>query len=229
MPTFNDFLPELIALGQVILVDLVLAGDNAIVVGMAAAGLPRQQRNRAILIGIVAATLLRVIFALITNQLLMIIGLTLAGGILLLWVCWKFWRELMQQRRERLELKAREHLSTDESIELSEPQEVLPGATPGKTLRQAITQIVVADVSMSLDNVLAVAGAAREHTWVLIFGLVLSVGLMGAAATLIAKLLKKHHWIAYIGLAVIFYVACKMIWDGWFEVVPHMQELTDFK
>ncbi|TXH36266.1 MAG: TerC family protein [Rhodospirillaceae bacterium] len=228
MPTFNDFLPELIALGQVILVDLVLAGDNAIVVGMAAAGLPRQQRNRAILIGIIAATLLRVIFALITNQLLMIIGLTFAGGILLLWVCWKFWRELMQQRRERLELKAREHLSTDESIELSEPQEVLPGATPGKTLRQAITQIVVADVSMSLDNVLAVAGAAREHTWVLIFGLVLSVGLMGAAATLIAKLLKKYHWIAYIGLAVIFYVACKMIWDGWFEVAPHMEELTDF-
>jgi YjbE family integral membrane protein len=158
----------------------------------------------------------------------MIIGLTLAGGILLLWVCWKFWRELMQQRRERLELKAREHLSSDESIELSEPQEVLPGASPGKTLRQAITQIVVADVSMSLDNVLAVAGAAREHTWVLIFGLVLSVGLMGAAATLIAKLLKKHHWIAYVGLAVIFYVACKMIWDGWFEVAPHMQELTDF-
>jgi YjbE family integral membrane protein len=228
MPTFNEFLPELIALGQVILVDLVLAGDNAIVVGMAAAGLPRQQRNRAIMIGIVAATLLRVVFALITNQLLMIIGLTLAGGILLLWVCWKFWRELMQQRRERLELKAREHLSSDESIELSEPQEVLPGASPGKTLRQAITQIVVADVSMSLDNVLAVAGAAREHTWVLIFGLVLSVGLMGAAATLIAKLLKKHHWIAYVGLAVIFYVACKMIWDGWFEVAPHMQELTDF-
>jgi YjbE family integral membrane protein len=230
MPTFNDFLPELIALGQVILVDLVLAGDNAIVVGMAAAGLPRQQRNRAIMIGIIAATLLRVVFALITNQLLMIIGLTLAGGILLLWVCWKFWRELMQQRRERLELKARqqEQLSAAESIELSEPQEVLPGATPGKTLRQAITQIVVADVSMSLDNVLAVAGAAREHTWVLIFGLVLSVGLMGAAATLIAKLLKKHHWIAYVGLAVIFYVACKMIWDGWFEVAPHMQELTDF-
>ncbi len=227
MPSFSNFLPELVALGQVILVDLVLAGDNAIVVGMAAASLPRNQRRKAIIIGIVAATLMRIFFALVTNQLLMIIGLTLAGGILLLWVCWKFWRELMQQRRERLHQEAQQrNLTKDEHLELSEPQEALPGAVPGKTLRQAITQIVVADVSMSLDNVLAVAGAAREHTWVLIFGLVLSVALMGAAATLIASLLKKYHWIAYIGLAVILYVACKMIWDGWFEVMPHMPDLN---
>jgi YjbE family integral membrane protein len=229
MPTFSDLLPELIALGQVILMDLVLAGDNAIVVGMAAAGLPHHQRRKAILVGIIAATLLRIFFALITNQLLMIIGLTLAGGILLLWVCWKFWRELMQQRRERLHLESKQRqLSKDEHLELSEPQEVLPGAIPGKTLRQAITQIVVADVSMSLDNVLAVAGAAREHTWVLIFGLVLSVGLMGAAASLIANLLKKYHWIAYVGLAVIFYVACQMVWAGWYEVAPHMPEMPAF-
>lgn len=227
MPSFSHLVPELIALGQVILMDLVLAGDNAIVVGMAAAGLSHHQRRKAILIGIGAATVLRIVFALLTNQLLLIIGLTLAGGILLLWVCWKFWRELMQQRRERLHQEAQKRsLSKDEHLELSEPQEVLPGAIPGKTLRQAITQIVVADVSMSLDNVLAVAGAAREHTWVLIFGLVLSVGLMGAAATLIANLLKKYFWIAYVGLAVIFYVACKMIWDGWSEVAPHMPDLN---
>jgi YjbE family integral membrane protein len=226
MPTFHSLLPEFIALGQVILMDLVLAGDNAIVVGMAAAGLAKEQRAKAILVGIIAATLLRIIFALIANKLLLIIGLTLAGGILLLWVCWKFWRELMLERRERLHHASQQReLSRDEHLELSEPPEVLPGAIPGKTMRQAITQIVVADVSMSLDNVLAVAGAAREHTWVLVFGLVLSVGLMGAAASLIARVLKKCHWIAYIGLGVIFYVACQMIWDGWAEVASHMPDM----
>lgn len=229
MPNLHSLLPELVALGQVILMDLVLAGDNAIVVGMAAAGLAREQRAKAILVGIIVATLLRIIFALAANKLLLIIGLTLAGGILLLWVCWKFWRELMLERRERLQHAARERqLSRDEHLELSEPPEVLPGAVPGKTMRQAITQIVVADVSMSLDNVLAVAGAAREHTWVLIFGLVLSVGLMGAAASLIARTLKRFHWIAYIGLGVIFYVACQMIWDGWAEVAPHMPDMPNF-
>jgi YjbE family integral membrane protein len=229
MPTFHTLLPEILALGQVILMDLVLAGDNAIVVGMAAAGLAKQQRAKAILVGIIAATVLRILFALVANKLLLIIGLTLAGGILLLWVCWKFWRELMLERRERLLHAAQNRkLSHDEHLELSEPPEVLPGATPGKTLRQAITQIVVADVSMSLDNVLAVAGAARDHTWVLVFGLVLSVGLMGAAASLIATVLKKCHWIAYIGLGVIFYVACQMIWDGWAEVAHHMPDMPVF-
>lgn len=213
--------PELIALGQVIMIDLVLAGDNAIVVGMAAAGLPKEQRGKVILIGIIAATVLRILFALITTQLLLIIGLTLAGGLLLLWVCWKFWRELVHQRRERLReaAMARKELTKEERRELAEPEEALPGAAPAKTMRQAITQIVIADVSMSLDNVLAVAGAASEHPTVLIIGLVLSVGLMGAAATVIANLLKRFHWIAYVGLAVILWVALDMIWRGSMEVV----------
>ena len=212
---------ELVALGQVIMIDLVLAGDNAIVVGMAAAGLPKEQRGKVILVGIAAATVLRIMFALVTTQLLLIIGLTLAGGLLLLWVCWKFWRELVHQRRERLRqaAKARRELTKDERRELAEPEEALPGASPAKTMRQAIVQIVIADVSMSLDNVLAVAGAARDHTWVLIIGLVLSVGLMGAAATIIANLLKRFHWIAYVGLAIILWVAVDMIWRGSMEVV----------
>lgn len=229
MPTFHAVLSELIILGQVVLMDLVLAGDNAIVVGMAAAGLAKELRGKAVLIGIIAATGLRIVFALAANKLLLIIGLTLAGGILLLWVCWKFWRELMLARRARLRDEARKRtLSHDEHLELSEPPEVLPGAIPGKTMRQAITQIIVADVSMSLDNVLAVAGVARQNTWVLIFGLALSVALMGTAATLIAKILKKQYWIGYIGLGVIFYVACHMIWDGWGEVSTHMPDMPNF-
>ncbi len=220
--------PELIALGQVIMIDLVLAGDNAIVVGMAAAGLPKEQRGKVILIGIIAATVLRILFALVTTQLLLIIGLTLAGGLLLLWVCWKFWRELVHQRRERLREAAmsRQELTKDERRELAEPPEALPGAAPAKTMRQAITQIVIADVSMSLDNVLAVAGAASEHPTVLIIGLVLSVGLMGAAATVIANLLKRFHWIAYVGLAVILWVALDMIWRGSMEVANEV-DLTN--
>ncbi|HSE73262.1 MAG TPA: TerC family protein [Dongiaceae bacterium] len=221
--------PELIALGQVIVIDLVLAGDNAIVVGMAAAGLPKEQRSKVILVGIAAATALRIMFALVTTQLLLIIGLTLAGGLLLLWVCWKFWREIMQQRRERLRAaaKARQELSKDERRELAEHPEALPGASPAKTMRQAIVQIVIADVSMSLDNVLAVAGAAREHTTVLIIGLVLSVGLMGAAAAAIANLLKRYHWIAYIGLAIILWVAVDMIWRGSMEVATQVDDLSE--
>lgn len=219
--------PELIALGQVIIIDLVLAGDNAIVVGMAAAGLPKEQRGKVIVLGIAAATILRIVFALATTQLLLIIGLTLAGGLLLLWVCWKFWRELMTQRRERLKEAAqhRRELTRDERVELAEPQEALPGAAPAKTMRQAIVQIIIADVSMSLDNVLAVAGAASEHTWVLIVGLVLSVGLMGAAATIIATMLKRYHWIAYVGLAIILWVAIDMIYRGWVEVATKVEPI----
>ncbi|HEX6121336.1 MAG TPA: YjbE family putative metal transport protein [Dongiaceae bacterium] len=225
----NALLPELIALGQVIIIDLVLAGDNAIVVGMAAAGLPKEQRAKVILIGIVAATVLRILFALVTTQLLLIIGLTLAGGLLLLWVCWKFWREIMQQRRERLRRAAmsRQELTKDERRELAEHPEALPGAAPAKTMRQAIVQIVIADVSMSLDNVLAVAGAASEHTWVLVVGLILSVGLMGAAAAAIANLLKRYHWIAYIGLAIILWVAVDMIWRGSMEVATEVGDLSE--
>jgi len=219
--------PELIALGQVIMIDLVLAGDNAIVVGMAAASMPKEDRAKVILIGIIAATVLRIVFALVTNQLLRVIGLTMAGGLLLLWVCWKFWRELVHQRRERLRTAAKHHekLTPEECRELAEPEEVLPGAPPAKTMRQAVTQIIIADVSMSLDNVLAVAGAASEHTWVLVVGLVLSVGLMGAAATVIANLLKRHHWIAFIGLAIILWVAMAMIYHGSIEVITEVDEV----
>jgi len=222
-------LAELSALLQVIMVDLVLAGDNAIVVGMVAAGLPRAQRAKVILIGIAAATLLRVAFAVVTSQLLQIIGLTLAGGILLLWVCWKLWRELRQHKREDT---AVDHVeagvggvlpTADFDAVRSVPASALPGlhvdSAPLKTFRNAVIQIVVADVSMSLDNVLAVAGVARDHTWILVIGLILSVAFMGAAAALIAGLLKRFHWIAYIGLAIILYVACQMIWDGTHEFI----------
>lgn len=215
-------LSELSALLQVIMVDLVLAGDNAIIVGMVAAGLPRDQRTKVIVIGIAAATLMRVCFAVVTSQLLQIIGLTLAGGILLLWVCWKLWRELREQRHEEQ--------AVDDLVETVHGSDgganggaaVAAEAPPRKTFRQAVVQIVVADVSMSLDNVLAVAGVAREHTWVLIFGLVLSVAFMGAAASLIAGLLKRFHWIAYIGLAIIFYVAIHMIWEGSIAVMEEV-------
>ena len=190
---------HLSALLQVILVDLVLAGDNAIVVGMAAAGLPRDQRKKVIAIGIAAATILRIMFALVTVQLLQIVGLVLAGGLLLLWVSWKLWREIEAQRAGAME-------PSEIEAEAHRPKE--------KTFKDAVIQIVVADVSMSLDNVLAVAGIARETVWVLVIGLVLSVAFMGLCATYIARLLEKHHWIAYVGLLVIFYVSVQMIADG---------------
>jgi YjbE family integral membrane protein len=209
-----NWMAELLALAQVVLVDLVLAGDNAIVVGIAVAGLPAQQRWRVMVLGIGAATVLRILFAAFTVQLLQIIGLMLAGGLLLLWVCWKLWRELSSGRL------------IDLSGEGSQPHEVPADASgaevpppPQKTMRQAVIQIIVADVSMSLDNVLAVAGVAREHIPVLVFGLALSVAFMGLAAAVIARLLSRYHWIAYVGLAIIFYVALRMIYDGTLEVI----------
>ena len=207
---------SLSALLQVIMIDLVLAGDNAIVIGLAAAGLPKDQRNKAILIGIIAATVLRIGFATATTQLLQIVGLLLAGGVLLLWVCWKMWRELRVSHAE--ELDASEAL---EDRDLNQDGKVA-GEAPRKTFAQAAWQIVIADVSMSLDNVLAVAGAAREHPGVLIFGLVLSIALMGLAATYIARLLQGHRWIAYLGLAIILYVSLEMIYRGVHEVMPHL-------
>jgi YjbE family integral membrane protein len=200
---------ELLALLQVVLVDLVLAGDNAIVVGIVVAGLPAADRFRVMVLGIAAATLLRIVFAAFTVTLLQIIGLLLAGGLLLLWVCWKLWRELRSGRLVHASADAAHpELAAAMSEEPVEP----------KTMRQAVTQIIMADVSMSLDNVLAVAGVARDHAWVLVVGLVLSVAFMGLAAAVIARLLNRHHWIAYVGLAVIFYVSLRMIWDGAFEV-----------
>jgi YjbE family integral membrane protein len=204
------FSPDaLSALLQVIMIDLVLAGDNAIVIGLAAAGLPKEQRGKAILIGIIAATVLRIGFASVTVQLLQIIGLLLAGGVLLLWVCWKMWRELRAGHQHDLD-----------ALENDLNADGTPNG-PRKTLGQAIWQITLADVSMSLDNVLAVAGAARDHPTILIFGLVLSIALMGLAASFIAKLLQNHRWIAYVGLAIILYVAGDMIYRGALEVWPY--------
>ncbi len=214
MPDF--FTPDaLSALFQVIMIDLVLAGDNAIVIGLAAAGLPSHQRTKVILVGIVAATVLRIGFAGVTTQLLQIIGLLLAGGILLLWVCWKMWRELRNAHAEAdhdasLAVNG-QHINSDGT---------LSAVAPRKTFAQATWQIIVADVSMSLDNVLAVAGAARDHPTVLIFGLVLSVALMGIAANFIAALLQRHRWIGYVGLAIILYVALDMVYRGTVEVWP---------
>ncbi len=201
----------LVAFFQVVFIDLVLAGDNAIVIGLAAAGLPREQRNKAILVGIIAATVLRIIFASITTWLLAIVGLLVAGGLLLLWVCWKMWREL---RASAHEAHAGQEALADADLDGSGGAE----GAPRKTFAQAAWQIIIADVSMSLDNVLAVAGAAREHPIVLVFGLILSIALMGLAASFIAGLLQRHRWIAYVGLLIILYVALAMIWEGSLEV-----------
>ncbi len=204
-------LSELSALVQVILVDLVLAGDNAIVIGMAVVGLPAHQRGRVLVLGIAAATGLRVVFALLTVYLLQIIGLLLAGGILLLWVSWKLWRELRVQSQQQQAARNIKAMADGEPMEGVQ--------APVKSLRSAVTQIIVADVSMSLDNVLAVAGVARDHLWVLIFGLVLSIAFMGLAAALIARILARNHWIGYLGLVVILYVSVSMIYDGAIQVI----------
>jgi len=193
---------ELGALISVIIVDLMLAGDNAIVVGMAAAGLPNAQRRKTIIVGIGAAALLRIVFAFFTTGLLNVVGLLIVGGFLLLWVCWKLWREI----------HAAHFPSAQDTIVAAESGRAIE-AKP-KTFGQALTQIVVADVSMSLDNVLAVAGIARRHPWVLVIGLALSVALMGVAANFLAKLLKRMPWISYAGLFVIAWVALLMIWQG---------------
>jgi len=202
------------ALLQVVMIDLVLAGDNAVVIGLAAARLPPEQRRRAIIVGILAATVLRILFAGITTQLLQVLGLLLAGGILLLWVCWKMWRELRATSQD--EQGAHEILVNPDSGRKC----TAAGRLGRKTFGQATLQIVVADVSMSLDNVLAVAGAARDHPFVLTFGLLLSIALMGIGADLLGRLLQKHRWIAYVGLAIIFYVACEMMYRGAHELKP---------
>lgn len=188
-----------VALLQVLMIDVVLAGDNAVVIGLAAARVPLAMRKKVILWGLLAAVLLRIAMAAVAVQLLAIIGLMLAGGILLLWVCWRMWRDLSGDKAH-----------------------IIPEIETGASVKKAITQILIADVSMSLDNVLAVAGAAREHLDVLIIGLLMSVALMGAAASYIAKLLERYRWIAYIGLAIVVYVALSMIWHGYQEVSKAM-------
>lgn len=192
--------PGLNALAQVLMIDLVLAGDNAIVVGALASGLAPRERRRVIAVGIGAALVLRIVFALVATALIGITGLVLAGGLLLLWVSWRFWRELRA---------GPDHDAADEL-----------GAQPPASFARAAWAVALADVSMSLDNVLGVVGAAREHPAVLVIGLVMSVALMGIAANAIARLIKRYRWIAYIGLVVILFVACRMIWEGWHDVAP---------
>jgi YjbE family integral membrane protein len=197
--------------GQVVLINFVLSGDNAIVVGMAAAGLPSAERKRALWLGIALATVLRVLFSAVATRLLQILGLLLAGGILLLWVAWKMARELRQDRA-----------GTER-----EAQALFAGAGPShgrarKTMREAVWQIMLADVSMSLDNALAVAGAAMDYPAILALGLATSVLLMGLAATLVARLLERYRWLVYVGLAIVVYVALRMMWEGGQEVALHL-------
>ena len=191
---------------EILFIDIVLAGDNAIVVGALAAGLPAEQRKKVILIGVIAALVLRIAFALVVSQLLQIVGLVLAGGILLLWVAWRMFREI----RHKGESGGSDEVTGDEHS----------GLAPAKSFASAAWGVALADVSMSLDNVLAVAGAAREHPWVLVFGLILSVLLMGAAANLIARYIDRYRWIAWVGLLVILWVALKMIYEGAGHVAP---------
>jgi YjbE family integral membrane protein len=193
---------ELTVLLQVLVIDITLAGDNAVVIGLAVNGLPAHQRRSAIILGIAGATVLRIAFGAVTLQLLQIIGLLFAGGVLLLWVCWKMYRDLMAGGGHG-------------------DAEAAAAAKP-KTLRQAMIQIIIADVSMSLDNVLAVAGAAEGHPWILVLGIAISVVLMGVAASYIAKLLEKYRWIAWVGLIIVLYVALKMIWDGGWDVADKL-------
>jgi YjbE family integral membrane protein len=200
----------LTAFFEVLMIDLVLAGDNAIVVGALAAGLPAADRKKVIMIGVAAALVLRIIFALLVSQLLGIIGLILAGGLLLLWVAWRMYRELRHQD----ESSGSPEIVGDERS----------GVVAARSFASAAWGVALADVSMSLDNVLAVAGAAREHPGILVVGLVLSVILMGVASNVIAKYIERYRWIAWVGLAVIVWVAGKMIWDGYHDVHPHFME-----
>ncbi|MDO1560483.1 TerC family protein [Brevundimonas sp. 2R-24] len=222
-----EFTSQLTALGQVLMIDLVLAGDNAVAVGLAAAALPVEQRRKAILIGLAAAVVLRIGFALITVQLLAIVGLLLAGGFLLLWVCWKMWRELREQAthdQAESELEMEKALAIHHGGGLA-PEEL---GIKRKSFAAALVQILIADVTMSLDNVLAVAGAAHEHPWIMVFGLVLSIALMGLAATFIARILNKHRWIGYVGLVIVLYVALHMIWDGTRSVIVRTGNLESY-
>jgi YjbE family integral membrane protein len=199
--------PEAIAVFlEILVIDIVLAGDNAIVVGALAAGLPPEQRKKVILIGVLAALVLRIGFALIVTQLLQVVGLILAGGLLLLWVAWKMWREL----RHGAHSAGSDEIVGDERS----------GLKASRSYASAAWGVAMADISMSLDNVLAVAGAAKDHPWILAVGLVLSVILMGVAANFIARYIERYRWIGYVGLAVIIWVAAKMIWEGAHHVAP---------
>jgi len=199
----------LAAFGQVILIDVMLAADNAIVVGALAAGLPPTSRRKVIMIGIAAALVLRIVFALAITQLMQVVGLVFAGGLLLVWVAWKMWRELASAGGA----------AEDEALIDQD------GVSVPKSFAAAAWSVAIADVSMSLDNVLAVAGAARAHPGILIVGLMLSVALMGLAANLLARVIGRYRWVAYIGLFVILYVAGRMIVDGWYAPITGLGTL----
>ncbi|MCA1661009.1 MAG: TerC family protein [Novosphingobium sp.] len=188
---------------QVLMIDIVLAGDNAIVVGALAAGLPAEQRKKVILLGVIAALVLRIAFALVVTQLMQVVGLIFVGGLLLVWVAWRMWRDL----RHAGESPGSDEIHGDEHS----------GLRPAKSFAGAAWAVAIADVSMSLDNVLAVAGAARDYPGILILGLIFAVALMGLAANVIAKYIERYRWIAYVGLAVIVFVAGKMIYEGWVD------------
>ncbi len=207
---------EAAAILQVIMIDLVLAGDNAIVVGMAAASVARELRRKVIFYGILLAVVLRIVFAAVTMELLGIIGLTFAGGILLLWVCWKLWRDLTEEAEEDASADLLDAVNSPDALDAGPAD---GSRAPRKTLGQAIVQVAIADITMSIDNVLAVAGAADTHMNALVIGLALSVILMGVGATLIARLLNDHKWVGYIGLLMIVYVACSMIYKGGREIM----------
>ncbi len=195
---------EFSILVQVILIDILFAGDNAIAVGLVAAGLPKEQRTKVIAVGVGLAVVLRIVFAVITVQLLKIPGLLLVGGLLLLWVCWRLYSDMQPAKKPDV-------------TEASAKQ------THTLTFRQALIQILAADISMSLDNVLAVAGVARDHLMILVFGLALSVVLMLVAATFIATLLQKHRWLAYVGMLILLIVALTMMWEGTHDIIKILQ------
>ena len=205
--------PALAALLQVILIDIVLAGDNAVVIGMAASRVPKAKRGRVVFWGLAAAVILRVMLATVTATILEVIGLMFAGGILLLWVCWRLWRDITEYKKESAGAATVSDAENDNSTGS------VSAFDDGRAMRRAIIQIVAADLSMSLDNVLAVAGAAMDHVWVLAIGLALSIALMGIAASMIANLLQRHPWISYAGLIIVLYVALRMIWDGGWEIM----------
>ena len=195
----------LATLVSVILIDLTMAGDNVVIMGTIASGLPERDRRRVIMVGVGMALVFLIGFALMATWLLSITGLLLAGGLLLLWVAYNMYRELRPAK-----VLVADDPDTPE----------VEGPKRTKTFMQAAIQVTVADLSMSLDNVLAVAAAARQHPTVLLFGLAFSVTIMGLAANLVAKLVQRYHWIAWIGLVVILYVALNMIWEGWHQVAP---------
>jgi YjbE family integral membrane protein len=211
-----DFLsPAFAALLQVILIDIVLAGDNALVIGMVAARVPKANRRKVIFWALVVAVIARICLALVTATILEVIGLMFAGGLLLLWVSWRLYREIRHSEQNQIDLQKIHDADSSE-----------PDAAAGLSLRKAIIQVALADLSMSLDNVLAVAGAAMDHVWVLTIGLLLSIALMGVAAAMIANLLQRHPWISYAGLIIVFYVALRMIWMGGWEIYHATSQAT---